>query len=131
MIYLDGEDLLRLHKIVIDYAGGSHGVRDAHLLGSIIAAPKQAFRGKELYPDIWLKAAVYLEKLAKFHVFVDGNKRTAFASAVRFLRLNGYRVMATNADATSFTLSVISAKFDVPTIAAWLKKHAKKQPAAK
>lgn len=126
MIYLDGEDLLRLHKIVIDYAGGSHGVRDAHLLASILEAPKQSFGGKEFYPDLWHKAAVYMEKLAQLHVFVDGNKRTALASAVRFLFLNGYALKVANEQAESFTFNIVTKKLDVPTIAAWLKKHAKK-----
>lgn len=126
MVYLDGEDLLRLHKIVIDFAGGSHGVRDAHLLASIIEAPKQSFGGKALYPDVWQKAAVTMEKLAKFHVFVDGNKRTAFAGAVRFLRMNGSTVTVSNAAAEKFVISVVTDKLDVPTIAAWLKQHSRK-----
>lgn len=127
MIYLDGEDLLRLHKIVIDYAGGSHGVRDPHLLASIFEAPKQAFGGKEFYPDLWHKAAVTMEKFARFHVFADGNKRTALASAARFLHLNGYALKVANREAESFTLNIVTKKLDVPTIAAWLKEHSKKR----
>lgn len=126
MVYLNGEDLLRLHKIVIDFSGGSHGVRDAHLLASIIEAPKQSCGGKELYPDVWKKAAVTMEKLAKFHVFVDGNKRTSFACAVRFLRMNGYRLKITNTFAKKFVVSVVTARLDVPTIGAWLHRHSRK-----
>lgn len=126
MIYLDGEDLLRLHKIIIDFAGGSHGVRDAHLLASIIEAPKQLYGGNEMYPDVWQKAAVTMEKLAKFHVFVDGNKRTSFACTVRFLRMNGYVVKISNVRAEHFVVSVVTKKRDVTEIAAWLKKHSKK-----
>jgi len=126
VVYLDGEDLLRLHKIVIDYAGGSHGIRDQHLLGSILEAPKQSFGGTELYPDVWEKAANYLEKLAKFHVFIDGNKRTALAATARFLALNRYHFNATNKDSESFVLSVIKTKMNVPDIAAWLKKYSRK-----
>lgn len=126
MVYLDGEDLLRLHKIVIDYAGGSHGVRDPHLLGSILQKPKMEFGGDSLYPTPWDKAACYFESLAKFHVFVDGNKRTALAATVRFLRLNGYRLAATNREAENFTLSIVTKKLDMSSIAAWLKKRAKK-----
>ncbi len=127
MVYLDGEDLLRLHKIVIDYAGGSHGVRDSHLLESILEKPKIGFGGDSLYPTLWDKAACYMESLAKFHVFVDGNKRTALAATVRFLRLNGYRLTATNWAAEDFALFIVTKKLDVPTIAGWLKKHAKKR----
>lgn len=127
MVYLDGEDLLRLHKVVVDFSGGSHGIRDAHLLASILEGPKQSFGGKDLYSDVWTKAAVYIEKLAKFHVFVDGNKRTALAAAARFLALNGYRLTATNIAAENFILDVIAQKLDPTTIAAWLKQHTKKR----
>lgn len=125
MIYLDGEEVLRLHKVVIDYAGGNHGVRDAELLLSILESPRQLFSGKTLYPDVWHQAAVYMEKLTKFHVFTDGNKRTALASTARFLGLNGYRLSATNKAAETFIISVIINKLDVPTIAKWLRKHSR------
>lgn len=123
MVYLDGEEVLRLHKVVIDFAGGSHGVRDAELLLSILISPKQSFGGQPVYPDVWHKAAVYLEKFAKFHVFVDGNKRTALAATARFLSLNGFRLMVTNKPAENFIIDIIVKKLDVPTIAIWLKKH--------
>ena len=123
MIYLDGEDILRLHKVVIDFSGGSHGVRDAHLLASILEAPRQSIGGKELYPDVWHKAAIYFENLANFHVFVDGNKRTALAGTVRFLVMNGYRLTASNTAVEKFVLAVVLKKFDIPTIARWLRKN--------
>ena len=35
-------------------------------------------------------AAAYAFGIARAHAFVDGNKRTAFVTALTFLRLNGY-----------------------------------------
>lgn len=35
-------------------------------------------------------AAAYAFDISKAHAFVDGNKRTAFVTALTFLRLNGY-----------------------------------------
>jgi death-on-curing protein len=126
MVYLDGEELLRLHKIVIDYAGGSHGVRDAHLLGSILVKPRTVVDGQEVYSTIWEKAACYMESLAKYHVFVDGNKRTSVAVTVRFLRLNGYQLVATNKSLEQFVIGIIVKKRSVPAIAVWLEKRCKK-----
>jgi death on curing protein len=126
MVYLDGEEVLRLHKVVIDFAGGTHGVRDAELLLSILNSPKQTVGGRVMYPDLWQKAAVYMEKFAKFHVFVDGNKRTALVATARFISLNGYRLKVNNDQAVKFVVSVVTKKLDVPTIAAWLKQHSKK-----
>jgi len=125
MIYIDGEELLAIHIRIIERTGGSQGVRDANLLKSIFERPKMAFGGEELYLGVWNKAAVYFEGIAKFHVFVDGNKRTALVTTMRFLRLNGYELKITNRLAETFVLSIISKKLDIPTIAAWLKKHSK------
>ena len=123
MIYLDGEDILRLHKVVVDFAGGTHGVRDARLLASILEAPKQTFDGSELYPDVWQKAALYLENLANFHVFVDGNKRTAIAGTARFLNMNGYLLRASNTKVEKYILGVVTKKPDITTIAKWLQRN--------
>lgn len=126
MVYLDGEELLRLHKIVVDYAGGSHGVRDAQLLGSILVKPRTVVGGQEVYSTIWEKAACYMESLAKYHVFVDGNKRTSVAATARFLRLNGYQLVATNKSIEQFVIGIIVKRRSLPAIAVWLEKHCRK-----
>ena len=126
MVHLDGEELLRLHKIVVDYAGGSHGVRDAHLLGSILVKPRTVVGGQEVYETLWAKAACYLESLINFHVFIDGNKRTAVAATVRFLRLNGYQLAVTNKSLEQFVVGIIMKRRRLPAIAVWLEKHRKK-----
>lgn len=126
MKYLTGEEILALHSDIIDQTGGTHGIRDAGLFVSIVEKPKMEFGGKELHPGTFKKAAVYLESLANYHVFLDGNKRTAFASAVRFLFINGYAFNAHNIEVEKFMLRVVSEKLDVKVIAKWLRKHSKK-----
>lgn len=44
--------------------------------------------GHTLYPTIWLKAAYIMQKITKKHIFVDGNKRTAYLSTLLFLKKN-------------------------------------------
>ncbi|MBI3305432.1 type II toxin-antitoxin system death-on-curing family toxin [Candidatus Parcubacteria bacterium] len=80
MNYLTGEEILAIHSEIIDQTGGLHGVRDAGLLASILERPKTAFGGKEMHRGLFKKAAVYMEGLARYHVFTDGNKRTAIAA---------------------------------------------------
>ncbi len=76
-------------------AGGSIACRfslavsDEGLLQSAIARPQTSVMGEDAYPTLWDKAAALLHSLARNHAFVDGNKRTAWASAWAFLRLNG------------------------------------------
>lgn len=56
------------------------------------------------YADI---AALYADKIAKGHPFNDGNKRTAFASAIAFLRLNGYSIKATSKELENLAQSIV------------------------
>lgn len=126
VVYLDGAELLTIHVRIIQETGGLQGVRDTRLLKSIFERPKMSFGGEELYPDLWRKAAASYEGFAKFHVFVDGNKRTAFLATTRFLHLNGYTLAVTNPQAQDFTLRIVTKKLAIPIIASWLKRHSRK-----
>ena len=79
------EVLLILQDQIRRY-GGRYGVRDAELLSSALAMPQTTYGGKFLHRDIYEQAAAHL---CQNHPFVDGNKRTALASALVFLSLNG------------------------------------------
>ena len=125
MKYLSGEDILVIHSEIIDSTGGAHGLRDVNLFLSIIERPKFSSGGRDMHPDVFAKAAVYLEALARYHVFVDGNKRTALATAARFLFLNGYELSASNEEAENFMLRVVEEKLSSENIARWLRKNAK------
>ncbi len=126
MRYLNAQELLVIHSEIIDQTGGLHGVRDIGLLQSIIEKPRGRFGGKELYKGISLKAAAYLQSLVQYHVFLDGNKRTAIGATARFLFLNGYELKATNKEVESFTLKVAVKKLDLQVIASWIQKHVKR-----
>ncbi len=126
MRYLTGEEVLVIHAKMIDETGGLHGVRDAHLLQSLVERPKMGFGGKELYKGVFRKAAAYFESCAYQHVFLDGNKRTAIAIAARFLFLNGWEFRASNQETERFVLEAVEKKFKGEIVAAWLKNHARR-----
>ena len=69
--------------------GGTYGVRDPGLLSSALAMPSSTFEGQYLHKDLYEQAAAYAFHLCQNHPFIDGNKRTALASALVFLSLNG------------------------------------------
>ena len=127
MRYLKYEELLFIHSAIIDSTGGLHGIRDIGFLLSILEKPKLKFLGKEIYKSIFQKAAVYLESIANYHPFIDGNKRTAIAAAVRFLNLNGYNFEASDKEIESFILMVVKEKPKIDVITKWLRKHSKKR----
>lgn len=63
-------------------------MRDIGLLQSAIARPQATFEGRDLYGDIFAKAAALMHSLVQNHPFLDGNKRTAIGAVVIFLRLS-------------------------------------------
>ena len=60
MIYLSPEQLLFLHARLVDETGGSHGVRDLNMLLSALGRPQASYDNRDLYPDIYTKAAALM-----------------------------------------------------------------------
>lgn len=86
--YLSVDAVLAIHAEVLTAHGGSVGLRDRSLLESAVAAPQASFGGEALIRDTVEIAAAYLYYLCRNHPFVDGNKRTALAAALVFLKAN-------------------------------------------
>lgn len=121
-IHLTVEIVLEIHGAVLEAFGGAAGVRDRGLLESAVAAPQAAYRGVSPFADLVEVAAAYLFYLCRNHAFVDGNKRTAMAAAIVFLRLNSIET-AKDSDAwESLVLDVAASKLDREQAAARLKK---------
>ena len=89
MMYLTYEQVIELHDVFVQKFGGITGVREVGLLESALAAPMMAVFGRELHKSVYDKAGAYLYHIARNHPFCDGNKRTASAAALAFLRANG------------------------------------------
>jgi death-on-curing protein len=81
--------VFEIHAEVLRAHGGQPGLRDGTLLESAVAAPQATFDGEPLLSDPVEIAAAYLFYLCRNHPFVDGNKRTALASCLVFLAVNG------------------------------------------
>jgi len=108
MIYLDVEDVLMIHLEQITNYGGDAAIRDHGLLESAIAQPQATFGGQLLHESVAQAAAAYLFHLAKNHPFVDGNKRTALASMLVFLTINGHDIRWEPDEAATITEGVAS-----------------------
>lgn len=124
MKFLTPEQVLFIHSRLIDVTGGAHGLRDLGLLLSAISRPKATFEGKNLYPDLFHKAAALFESLLKNHPFVDGNKRTAIAAASLFLRINGRVLETSQREMELFTLNMATGKVPLEVAAKWFRKYA-------
>jgi len=127
IVYLSKEDLVVIHGFLIEGIGGLDGIRDDNALGSAVALPKQQAFGKELYPDLFLKAAVYARSVIMNHPFLDGNKRTGITSAATFLDVNGYVLQCKRGEVEKFAIRVVVSSLSVKEIASWLKKYSKEK----
>ena len=126
MNYLNINQVLAIHSEVIEQAGGSRGIRDIGLVDSAVARPQATFGGKDLYPDIFSKAACLGHSLIRNHPFVDGNKRTGYMSIRLFLNINGYDIKAPENEKYKFVIEITEKKRDERSIAEWLKKHSQR-----
>lgn len=123
--WIDRRALLLLHGESLAEHGGSAGLRDDNLLESALARPKNpVLYGRPDFADL---AASYGLGLAKKHAFVDGNKRAAFLAIGLFLHLNGYRLQASQADATLTILALAASEITGEELARWVRSHAVKR----
>ena len=84
--FLDRDDVL----VAGAYAmGRACEVDDYGLLDAAVARPQATAFGVDAYPGLYAKASALLQSLARNPALVDGNKRTAWASAWTFLHING------------------------------------------
>ena len=85
--WLDTTIVLDVHAEQLALFGGADGIRDLGLLESALGRPLNKFAYGET--DLAALAAAYAFGIARNHPFVDGNKRSRFASMIVFLGLNG------------------------------------------
>ncbi len=95
-------------------------MKDEGLLESALARPANRLHYEGI-EDICTLAAIYLVAVASNHPFIDGNKRAAFLATGLFLRLNGRRLIAEQADAARTVLAVAAGQRDIEPIAEWIR----------
>lgn len=107
-----------VHDAQLAEHGGLSGLRDPGLLESALARPRNSYSYGET--DIRTLAASYAFGIVRNHPFADGNKRMAFLATYVFLRLNGWRMTATEAEATTIILSLATGQMSESDFATWL-----------
>lgn len=119
--WLDADVLRAIHHEQLAEHGGASGVRDEGLFESAVARPQNLVAHGQ--PDVFELAAAYAMGLAKNHPFTDGNKRTAYVAMELFLWLNGFELLATDADCVITMLGVAAGDISEVQLADWLRKQ--------
>ena len=119
--WLREDVVIAMHGEQIAEHGGSPGIRDAGLLSSALARPQnQVAYGK---PSVFNLAAAYAFGVIQNHPFVDGNKRAGFLAAYVFLDLNGWELVASEAEAVSAVMALATGEMDEAGFSDWLKDN--------
>jgi death-on-curing protein len=118
--FLTIAEILYLHDESLARFGGSAGIRERGLVDSASGAAQNTFwYGRGGLFDI---AAAYAFHIAESQAFVDGNKRTAVATAVMFLRKNGMRFPEDDGSVYTAMIEVANKRMDKPGLAATLRR---------
>ena len=123
MIILSKEQIILLHKQLIESTGGSHGLRDEGLLESSILTPFQSFGNKDLYPTIYQKAARLCYSLVMNHAFIDGNKRIGTHAMLVFLALNHIELIYNQTELSEIILSIAAGTGNCDDLLKWIIEH--------
>lgn len=120
MRYLSEDEVVELHRRIVELSGGSLGVRDRAALESSLAQPAQSFAGQELYASPQEKAAALGFFLISNHPFIDGNKRIGHAALEVALVLNGFELQASVDEQESIILEVATGKMSRESFTEWV-----------
>lgn len=83
-IYIDLKEAIEIHDHILKGEGGLAGIKDKGQLDSIL----EHIQNDDYYPDVFDKVTHIVYCIIKFHVFTDGNKRTALALGAFFFGMN-------------------------------------------
>ena len=120
-VWLDAQVMQAVHEEQLAEHGGGSGVRDAGLFESALSPPLNLVAYGD--PDVAALAAAYGFGLARNHPFVDGNKRTAFVAVELFLVLNGWVLLADDAQCVLTVLALAAGDLTEDEFAQWLRTH--------
>lgn len=127
-VYLTGDEILIAGSIACEK---QVAIRDAAQFEANVNRPSTTAFKQEAFPTAWDKAAALLHSFATTQALVDGNKRTAWASAWLFLRLNnavGSLEKEVNADeAERFVEAIAAGEKEIPEIADGLRRFVRHQ----
>lgn len=111
-----------IHTDQLREHGGLAGLRDANLLESALARPRQRWHYE---PDVDLPAlaAAYAFGLVNNHPYRDGNKRLGFLALVTFLGLNGLDFDAPESEVVTEILTLADGRRSEAELASWIRSR--------
>lgn len=114
MILLTAEDVIAFNEEIVT------GVTNDPGRVEVVINRVENARHYDDVTDVYELAALYLITIARAHIFLDGNKRTAFQSMALFLMVNGVDLQA-SPQLEELTVDAAQGKLSAPTVASLLR----------
>ena len=122
IVWLESRDILHFRREMIAEHGGLQGAPNAGLLESTLVRPRNLLAYQE-DAAIHELAASYGYGFACNHCFTDGNKRIALVAIDVFLIVNGYELMADEADAVVMIRQLAAGGTSERELASWIEAN--------
>ena len=119
-VWIQVATLHMLHDRQLELFGGLRGIRDEGAVESALARPVKPW----LYGQadtLETLAATYLCALARQQGYLDGNKRTALAAMLVFLKINGRNLVAPGPELYAIVISAATGELGIDQVAAWVR----------
>lgn len=121
-VWLEYADVIYFQQQLIDEHGGLSGDPNTGPLESTLARPPHLLHYNP-EATIFELAASYGYGLAKNHCFPDGNKRVSLACIDVFLQLNGFQLIADEADAVIAIKDLAAGELSEADLADWIERN--------
>lgn len=118
--HLDGPTIQRIHDEVLESSTGLKGNRSGMTPQALEGRIQQTlfYNPPKSLAEV---AALYAEVVARGHVFLDGNKRTAFTCMVVFLAANNVRfILSNNLEISDWIVDLAEGRKTRHAFANWL-----------
>lgn len=123
MIWITAEDVIAIHRRIIERSGGMAGLRDRPGLEAAVAASLQSFDGRDLYPTVVEKVARLGFGLASNHAFLDGNKRIGAMMVQLLLSWNGYALSLEQGELADMFIGIAAGEKTEEDLLNWIQDH--------
>jgi len=121
-----GRDVLDIaHAESIRRFGGILGIRDEGLIDSALASAQNTYFYAK--GDLFDIAAAYAFHISEAQAFLDGNKRTAVATALAFLALNGCGSWKDDGQLYTAMIHLAEKRIGKPELASFFRQYLSRQ----
>lgn len=108
------ESIRDIHKAFSNLLKEESVCIDEDTFDLLCNAPFQSCWGRDLYPNVYIKAAKVMEGFATHQVFTNGNKRLAVGATMQFLKSQNIEFEMNQKDIYEFVMDVANKKIGNP-----------------